>query len=265
MAKLFFPQLSSGALAQYPISRTRVARTVKNVLANGDMVLYPDTGAGHLIWSLEYSELSNVDIAALELHFAACSGPYRAFTFLDPTGNLLAWSSDLKQPVWGAPASLAIAGGVTDPVGGSAGFKLTNNGQIVQGIAQTLAVPAAYQYVFSVYVQSTTGAAVTLSRAGQIASTAQTFIAGPAWQRIEIGGTLQDTGSSMGVALSTTAGEQVNVYAPQLEAQIAPSRARLTGLKGGVYSKAHWGVNSLPVVATAPGLFTTSFTIEAAV
>jgi len=265
MANLFFPQLTSGALAQYPINRTRIVRTVKNVLAGGDMVLYPDSKAGHLVWKLDYTELSNVDLAALQNHFAACSGPYRAFTFLDPTGNLLEWTSDLTHPVWRAPASLAVAGGVASPYGDSAAFTLTNNGQISQAIAQTLAIPAAYQYIFSVYVQSAQGASVTLSRSGQNASAIETFAAGPNWLRISTGGTLQDSTPSVTIGLAISAGQEVNVYAPQLEAQIAPSRARLTGRRGGVYPNAHWGVNSLPVIATAPGLFTTSFTIEAGI
>lgn len=265
MANLFFPQLVSGAIAQYPISRVRLVRTVKNTLANGDLVLYEDLGAGQLIWNLEYAELSNVDLALLQSHFTACAGPYHAFTFLDPTGNLLNWSSDLTQPLWTPPPSFVIAAGAADPNGGLAGFNLTNNGQITQGIAQSLIVPAAYQYVLSIYIRSAAGAAVTLSRTGQYASSAETFVANANWQRISISGTLQDSGNTLNVGFTLGAGEQVNVYAPQLEPQLAPSRARLTAQQGGVYANAHWAVNSLPVIETAAGLFTTSFTIEAAV
>jgi hypothetical protein len=264
MANLVFPQLSSGAMVQYPVTRTREKRTVKNVMAGGDLICYPDGGAGQLVWSLEYTELSNVDLALLQAHFAACNGPYRAFTFLDPIGNLLAWSGDLTQPIWGAPASLVAAGGISDPDGGTAAFSLTNNGQVAQGLSQSLAIPAAFQYVFSVYVQSTAGATVTLTRSGEVASVSQTFTAGITWQRIAIAGTLADAGGSLSVGVSMGPGQQLNLYAPQLEPQVAASRARLTGKQGGVYANAHWGVNSLPVVATAPGLFSTSFTIEAA-
>jgi hypothetical protein len=255
----------SGVVAQYPISRTRAVRTLKNVLADGGLVLYQDAGAGKLVWNLEYTELSDVDLALLQAHFAACMGPYHAFTFLDPTGNLLAWSSDLTQPLWGAPASLAIAAGIADPDGGMAAFSFTNNGQVPQGIEQNLPIPAAYQYVFSVYAESPVGAAVTLSRTGQSGSSSKTFTVGANWQRISINGTLEDSANTFSVGLSVNPGQQLNVYAPQLEPQIASSRPRLTAQQGGVYANAHWGVNSIPVIATAPGLFATSFTIEAAV
>jgi hypothetical protein len=265
MANLYFPQLMSGAMAQYPITRTRVVRTVKNVMASGDLILYPDMDAGYIIWELEYTELSKVDLAALQAHLAVCAGPYRAFTFLDPTGNLLTWSSDLTQPVWGAPKSLAVAAGVADPEGGTAALSMLNKGQIAQGVAQTLAIPASYQYVFSIYLQSAAGASVTLSKTGQSSAVSETIAVGANWQRVDISSTLRDTGNTLSIGLTLDPGQQVNVYAPQLEPQIAPSRARLTGPQGGVYANAHWGVNSLPVIALAPGLFSTSFTVEATV
>jgi len=57
-------------------------------------------------------------------------------------------------------------------------------------------------------------------------------------------------------------GQQVTVYGLQLEAQLQPSRYRPTRGMGGVYSNAHWAVDELPVMAQAPNLFSTSFSIE---
>lgn len=265
MANLFFPQLMSGALAQYPIQKSRMVRTVRNVLPDGNLILYSDTRAGHLVWSLEYTELSNVDAAAIQSHFSNCVGPLRAFTFIDPTDNMLCWSSDITRPVWNAPTSLQIAAGAVDPMGGTTGFTVINNGQAPQGIQQTLAVPANYQYVFSAFLSCPTAVNVTLSRFGITEGANDVFAVSSSWSRIASSGQLQDTSQSLTVSLTIGAGQQVTIYGPQLEAQLAPSRYRPTFAQGGVYPNAHWGVDQLPVVATAPGQFSTAFTVEATV
>lgn len=265
MANLFFPQMMSGALAQYPIEKSRITRTIQNVLPDGTLILYSDASAGHLLWNLQYTELSSVDLNALQSHFLNCVGPLRAFTFIDPTDNMLTWSSDITQSVWNAPATLEIVSGVSDPTGGTAAFSITNNGQAAQGIQQTVAGPAGYQYVFSAYVSSPTSASVTLSRSGPSQSSSESFGTSTSWTRINSSGQLTDTGETFTVAITLAPGQQVNVYGPQLEAQLAPSRYRATFQSGGVYANAHWGVDQLPVIATAPGQFSTAFSIETSV
>ena len=103
MADLTFPQLSSGALAQYPIRKVNTVRTVKNILADGTMLVAADPGGGHLLWTLSYVDLSLDDMQALEAHFNACAGSLRAFTFVDPTDNLLRYSADLTGSAWTVP------------------------------------------------------------------------------------------------------------------------------------------------------------------
>ncbi len=70
------------------------------------------------------------------------------------------------------------------------------------------------------------------------------------------------SGNVFTAALEIGAGQQIQVFGPQLEAQIAPSQYRATAAKGGVYPKAHFTGDYLPVVAEAPSLFATSLTIE---
>ncbi|HEX4772717.1 MAG TPA: hypothetical protein VH351_17925 [Bryobacteraceae bacterium] len=265
MANLVFPQLSSGALAQYPIRKTRLARTIKNLLADGNLLLNSDPHGSRLVWELEYMELSSYDLQALQIHFANCVGPFHAFTFIDPTDNMIASSADLTGGVWGAPSSIQLAGARPDPFGGTGAFTLTNNGQAAQGIAQTLAVPASYQYCFSVYVRSAQGAAITLTASGTSANVSETFSTNSNWTRITLSTRLTDPGQTLSARLTVGAGQQADIYGPQLEAQLAPSRYRPTLQQGGVYSNAHWATHSLPVIATSPGQFSTVFSIEASV
>src|SRR6476620_10502825 len=154
MANLFFPQLTSGAYAQYPLQKTRAARTIKNVLTDGSMVAFADPGSSRLYWQLSFAELTAVEANALQAHFEACAGPVRAFTFIDPTSNMLVWSSDLNAAIWNKSGLVNCVGGAADPAGTSSAFTVTNNATISEDITQTLAVPANYNYCFSLYATS---------------------------------------------------------------------------------------------------------------
>jgi hypothetical protein len=266
MASLFFPQLTSGALAQYPVKKTRLVRTIKNVLPDGNMVLSPDPNASHLIWQLSYTGLETADTQALQSHMASCSGPFRAFTFIDPTENMLVWSSNLQNAPWQSSSLISFQTSVADPDGGTGAVMVTNLGQQSLSINQTLTVPANYQYCFSVYVTSVQPSLVTLTTG--LAAPAQettSFAVNAGWSRLIWSGRLADTGTQFYVAINLAAGQQVSIYGPQLEPQLSPSRYRPTGSWGGVYANAHWGVEQLTTIADAPGLYSTSFSIETSI
>jgi hypothetical protein len=265
MANLFFPQLASGALAQYPIQKTRVVPTIKNVLMDGSMVLASGLNfnphASQLVIQLSYTDLESADIGALQAHFGACQGPLRAFTFIDPTDNMLTWSSDLTAAPW-RRGEIEIIPGAVDPDGGNEGFVVTNVGQASQEIVQTLSVPAQYQFCLSAYITSTEAGSVVLTRRGMTASDSTTVPVGPRWTRVVSSGRLNDQGTPFTAGVILMPGQQVTLYGLQLEAQRQPSRFRATGAIGGVYARAHWATNELPIVAQAPNLFSTSFSIE---
>ncbi len=265
MGSLFFPQLTSGALAQYPVKKTKLVRTIKNVLPDGSMLLRPDPDGGHLVWQLVYTGLETPDIRALQEHFASCGGPFRAFTFIDPTENMLEWSSDLASPPWQSPSLLQIQSGLGDPEGGTAGFTVTNVGQATIQLSQTLPVPAAYQYCLSLYAMSAQPFKISLTRSGPSAQETASFAVGPEWGRIVSSGQLDDAGTQFTVGINLPAGQQVGLYGVQLEPQVSPSRYRPTAGMGGVFASAHWGVDQLTTVAEAPGLYSTSFSIETAI
>ncbi len=265
MANLYYPQLSSGALAQYPIKKTHLFRTIKNVLPDGSLFLTPDIGYSYLLWNLNYSGLSGSDVQALQAHFAACNGPFHGFTFIDPTDNMLLWSSDLTNPAWQSSPLIKVQANTLDPFGGSNAFTITNNGQANQELFQTIAVPAGYQYCFSVYLASFQPATATLIRNGSSTTQSVTADVSSTWQRIVSSGQLSDSGSVFTVGLSLLPGQQLLVYGPQLEPQISPSTYRPTTQISGVYPDSHWSVEQLPIAATAPDLFSTAFTIETAI
>ncbi len=250
-------------MAQFPIRKTTTIRTVKNVMADGSMLVAADPGAGTLVWTLTYINLAPDDTQALQSHFSACGGPYRGFTFLDPTDNLLTYSADLTQAIWlaGAPV-MSIRSGLADPEGGAGAFAVTNpSGANVQ-LSQTILAPVNFQYCFSIYAASAGPAKCTLLLSGANAVQSNTFAIGSSWGRIFSSGALNDSGSGLTVGVTLEPAQTLYLYGPQLEPQIAPSRYRSTYSNSGLYQNAHWAVPELIFTADGPNLFSTSFTIE---
>ena len=264
MANLFYPQLTSGALAQYPLRKTRITRTIKNILADGNMILLPDSGARRTIWQLEYSNLSLADVQSLQSHFTACKGPFSAFTFIDPTANMLVSSTDLTNAAWQKSSLLQIQTGAIDPFGGTTAQTITNYGQNTQELAQSLEVPAQYQYCLSLYAAAIGQTPITLFQRGPNAQQSKQMILSSGWNRLVLSGRLNDTGSIITVGISLEAGTQVQVFGMQLEAQISPSRYQPTAATGGVYANAHWAVEQLQITAEDTNLYATTVSIEAA-
>ncbi len=238
---------------------------IKNVLPDGTLILAADPKGSHRIWQLVYTELATADVQGLEAHFSACAGMFRGFTFIDPTENMLVWSSDLRNAPWQRKSLIQLTPGLPDPDGDTAGFTATNTGQTSLQISQTLAVPANYQYCFSLYATSAQPAEIVLARSGLSTQESTSFTVGPAWSRIVSSGRLNDSGVTFTVGVGLAAGQQVGLYGMQLEAQVSPSRFRPTNNLGGVYANAHWGVDQLTIAAEAPNLYSTSFSIEAAI
>lgn len=235
------------------------------MLPSGDLILLPDAGASKVVWQLQYSALSPPDLQALTSLYQACAGPVHSFTFIDPADNMLTSSAAFATPAWNVPSTIAISSGAPDPVGGTNAFVLTNTGQASQAVTQTLAVPAWYEYCFSLYVVSKQPSSLTLIRQGAASQTANACPVGANWSRIVSAGPLSDSSSTFTVGIELSAGQQVAIYGPQLEPQGAPSRYRSTTSNGGVYRNAHWGADEFLITAQAPNLFATAFVIETAV
>jgi len=263
MADLIFPQLSSGAMVQYPIRKRTDIRTVKNLLADGTMFTAADPGASRLFWTLTYLDLPLLDLEALRSHFVACRGPFRAFTFLDPTDNLLTYSADLTQSCWLTPAGLLVQAGIADPKGGTGAFSVTNASAATLHISQTLAAPANFQYCFSVYAASAGPAMCGLTRSSANAEQTDAAQIGPIWSRISSSGVLNDAGLGISVGISIAPAQTLTLFGPQLEPQFEPSRFRPTYSNAGLYPNAHWADAELIFTAEGPDLFSTSFNVEA--
>jgi hypothetical protein len=241
---LVYPQLSTGALGQFPIRKRHALRTVVNRAADGSTVKLADTSAELTEWQLDYASLADAEADALREFFVAAEGTLNGFSFLDPAGNLVAWSDKLEESVWERAPLLSLAGGVTDPVGGTAGWRLTNTGAGAQSVAQTLGGPGKYVYCLSAYARSEALTPVTML-AGENRAVRKI---GPGWSRISFTATGDAEASSISFGLELPAGASVEVFGIQVEAQTAASGYKAT-TRGGIYANARLGDDILSITA----------------
>src|SRR5579863_5682376 len=96
----WFPQIGAGSIAQFPLRRTRMWRSIANQLESSERILLPDTPAGQIEWRLSLQELTDAETGRLSDFFAAEQGQFGSFLFIDPMANLLGWSEDLSRPDW---------------------------------------------------------------------------------------------------------------------------------------------------------------------
>ena len=230
---LVYPQLTTGALGQFPIEKRWRQRTVMNTAADGSAIKLADPSGALTDWQLQYAGLSDGELAALQQFFAAAEGTLNGFTFLDPAGNLFAWSDHLENAVWGFGSFLAKTGGVADPAGGTNAWLLTNSGTGPQSVTQTLAAPGGYLFCLSAWVQAAAATTVTmLIGANRFTQPVQT-----GWNRLAFTGSGDATAASIVLGLELPAGAAINVYGLQAEAQGAPSQYKAS-TTGGVYQAA---------------------------
>lgn len=248
---MFFPQLSTGALTQFPVIRRRLLRTVLNQTANGDEVKYFDADAGILEWELQLRGLTDAERAAIETLFENCRGPLKEFTFLDPAGNLLAYSEALQEPAWAADPALTLAAGIADPFGTAGATEITNTGQGAQRLTQTVAASAGFHYCLSVYVRSTGGSSVRLVLGSGSGEQSSLHNAGSDWRRVWLSAKPGGSDESIFAGLELDAGARAEVFGPQLEAQPNPSGYKRTAGSGGVH-RARFSGDVLAATAEGP-------------
>jgi hypothetical protein len=249
---LYYPQLTTGAISQFPVRRGTNMRTVANQLPSGFAIRMADTGAQKVQWQLQYSDLTDGERASIESLFEASEGQLNTFTFLDPMDNLLTWSEDWTQAVWAADPLLSVTGGVQDPRGGSAAMQLTNTAQTTQQIVQNTSAPSSFVYCYSLYVRSDAPATIQLvvTATGQVALTAVST--GAAWTRVTASGSLAVQQDGVGFGVQLPAGVQVDAFGAQVEAQPGAGLYKKTIDLGGVYTSTRFSSDLLAVTATAP-------------
>ena len=249
---LYYPQLATGSLAQFPVRRWMELRTLTNEILGGDTIRAQDAGSGTVHWELQYTGLSDAEWSSIDQLFQAAEGQLNTFTFLDPTDNLLMWSEDWTQSVWKPDPLIAIAAGAPDPLGGTNAMQVTNTAQATQCVLQATAGPSWFRYCFSMFVRSDTACAIELvfSTAGE--EWAGIANAGPNWSRVVASTSLAAVQDGVSFGIQLPAGARVYAFGAQVEAQSAAGPYKKTTDLAGVYPNARFAVDSLSRTADAP-------------
>jgi hypothetical protein len=214
--------------------KLRQKRTITNTLGDMSTIKLADPQAEIIHWRLEYSALSDAEVLNLQQFHLAAEGSLNVFTFLDPTANLFAWSDQLDNAVWSTDPFLTLTGGISDPTGGTNAWHLSNSGGAPQSILQTINAPGAYTYCVSAYGRAAVGGGVTILLGGDRTP----LSLGSTWMRITTSGHGDPMASSIGFGLEVAAGESLDVFGMQVEAQPTASGYKSSST-GGVYEGAY--------------------------
>lgn len=258
----FFPQLTTGAVAQFPVSKRRSLRTVIETAPGGQQAKLQDPGVRAREWMFDLTGLSPSEAAALESLFTASEGRLHGFSYLDPMANLFAHSENLSQAVWIKSALLQVTPGIADPLGTTRASRLTAAGAGEQALAQDVAGPGNYWFAMSCWVRAVSGTSLTLRRLAGAISASETHHIGPAWRRITMSAQLASAVSPVRFELRLPAGTVADVFGLQVEAQRGASDYKMTGAQAGAYPNARFAQDELEVSADYDNQFSTTVRIR---
>lgn len=248
---LYFPQLVSGSVAQFPVEKYYTTRTIVNTCEDGHAVKYFDAGASTEEWTLLLRDLSDSELNTLQTFVASCEGQLQPFVFLDPAGNLLTWSDTLSEAVWQATSALQVETGIDDPFGGTGASRLINASAADLTLQQTVNAPGWFMYCLSVYARTGSATATTFLQSGSSTSSL-TVGASNSWTRVSHAATLNTTAASLSAGVVVPAGQSVDVYGFQLEPQPGASAYKRSFGTGGVYPVAHLASDTFTFTTDAP-------------
>lgn len=246
---LYYPQLETGAVTHFPLRRALGYRSFISKLPDGSTIKLNDYGAGLIEWELFYSALSDAEVSLLEDLFIAAEGRLRTFTFLDPSSNLLRWSSDLGEPVWQADGLLQVDTAAADPWGLESGSSLVNAGQVAQTILQRIPAPGTYAYCFSLYAQAFSDTDMTLKISAPGSEIVTSHRVQGLWRRYLCAGSLTGADGEVDFSITLPAGASIQVAGLQAEPQPGSSPFRKTEAVAGVYQRTRFAEDRFSVRA----------------
>jgi hypothetical protein len=252
---LVFPQVTTGASAVYPVTRKVTTRTVMNALGDGSTVVFADPDAERREWELRAGGLTLEEWTAIEALFQAVSGSLMPFTFLDPAGNLLLRSEEFGEPAWDNGPLIQLTAGAGDPLGTTRATRVVNSGSAASAVAQMLAVPGNFRYVLSVWAKTTGTSNITLSATTAGGSATLSCGLTSQWRRVSMSVGLGLNTDSVVFGAQLEAGESVDLFGMQVEAQRGLSDYKKTAGSGGVYAAARFSEDELTVTAKSTDVF----------
>ena len=240
-------------MTQFPLRIRESTRTLINETDDGRRIRYSDRGAETMEWEMPHAALSDDEWMAIESLFRDCEGRRHSFLFLDPWSNLVAASESFNDSAWMRGPGLVLTEGVADPEGRPRATQVANTAGALQSLAQSISIPARFQYSFSIYAKAAVAVQIRLVVSTDGAFTERVYNLSPEWQRYAIFSSLVASTDALEVAIQLPAGATVELFGAQLEAQPAPSPYQRTARRTGRYPESRFAGDQLTQVSTSPG------------
>lgn len=248
---LIYPQLTSGAMVQYPLTAERYARVIQSAMEDGSVVLSPEGKATCRRWLIRYLDLTDQEAGMLSRFFATAQAGLSNFLFLDPTANLLCRTEDFSQAVW-TNTGLSCETAITDPMGTTRATRIHAAAGPAGQLLQQSMIPGAVQVCFSVYLRADTPTTVTIARSADTESFNKSITVTSRWQRYSVTGSIPDINDTSSFLITIAGGTTVDLFGPQVDAQPNASTYVPSLAQSGVYPKARFDVNRMTFSTTGP-------------
>ncbi len=238
---LYFPQLYSGATAQYPFVKRRIYRTITSAAPDGRMLKLGDPAWSMAEWeltirnALEPGANRTGDVLQHAWKAGSASSPFS-------TPPTTCWSgAGTWQPRLG-PRDRSSRSPPDRPIRRADRKRrsVSNAGAGTQSVQQTIEGPGWFHYCFSFYASSEQPLSLAVFRFTGGVEVARSYPVDSRWKRLALSGRSQGAQESITFGISLEAGAAVNVYGMQVEAQPAPSAYRKTTSRSGVHANARF-------------------------
>ena len=91
-----FPVLKTGAVVQYPLTRTAAFQNQMLTFLDGTQQRYRDSAGLRARWEIRLTELDAGEMAAMEEFFLANQGTFGSFAFTDPVDGTVYSNCSLR-------------------------------------------------------------------------------------------------------------------------------------------------------------------------
>jgi hypothetical protein len=237
---------------QYPLRKAISYRTVVHAENETQTLRSPDDGSARVEWNLQLRGLSDTELASIQSFYRSLRGAHGEFTFLDPDGNLLSNSEDLDGSPWSRSPHLSVAPAATSPLVASTAWSTHSSAAGVGELWQSVALPAHYHWLFSIYARAQTPVSLTLFLRSAHGIQQHTVPLTAQWTRYWFGGMWWPSGEQFDVGLRIPSGMTVELGAAQLETQSSPAAYKRTTSPTGVYEGSRFLDDALRVTSLAP-------------
>ncbi|MBI3209237.1 MAG: DUF2460 domain-containing protein [Candidatus Solibacter usitatus] len=243
-------------MVQYPARRAKNYRTAVRESAGGKRFRYADSAVDKDSWELKLTGLGANERQAIDAVFVAAEGRLRAFTFLDPFDNLLAYSGELILSAWFKDAGVLLVDGQVDAFGGTSAARITNPTNAARRVYQLIAAPAGYRYTLSAYAKWVGSGVLRLVLGGEVAPGVREFTSAGEWSRLEFSAQWSGNVEVVLAGFELPAMSEVVVCGAQLEPSAAATLYKATNARSGV-RRCRFADDGLHWVADGPGLSST--------